>query len=62
MAHQDERSTSGYTLWTYTEPHDPASGSTDLTEEVTERAVGQFANRLAALLARSHESTQRPDA
>ena len=40
----------GYTLWTYTEPHDVANGPTDLTEKVRERAVGQFANRLARLL------------
>lgn len=56
ITHQDDRSTSGYTLWTYTEPHDVANGSTDLTEPVRERAIGQFANRFARLLA-SPEST-----
>lgn len=57
ITHQDDRSSAGYTLWTYTEPHDPANGSTDLTEQVTERAIGQFANRLARLLAGAPEST-----
>lgn len=51
ITHQDDQGTSGYTLWTHTEPHDPANGSADLTEQVTERAIGQFANRLAELLA-----------
>lgn len=51
MTHQDDSSDSGYILWTYTEPHDVANGSTDLTEQVRDRAIGQFANRFARLLA-----------
>lgn len=51
ITHQTERSTSGYTLWTYTEAHDDANGSSDLTEQVRERAIGQFASRFAQLLA-----------
>jgi len=60
ITQQDEHGTSGYTLLTYTEPHDPANGSSDLTEQVPERATGQFANRLAELLAGPYKRS-RPD-
>lgn len=59
ITHQDDRSTSGYILWTYTEPHEAANGSTDLTEQVRDRAIGQFASRFARLLASA--KTTEPD-
>jgi|GEM_PF-4250098 len=57
ITHQDDRSSAGYTLWTYREAHDPAHGPTDVTEQVTERAIGQFANRLTRLLGGPPERT-----
>jgi len=50
LTREDDSGSSGYTLWTYTQAHDAANGAADLTEQVRERAVGQFANRLARLL------------
>jgi len=50
LTREDDSGSSGYTLWTYTQAHDAANGAADLTEQVRERAVRQFANRLARLL------------